>query len=115
MERAQREREANEQREADRRRATLEANLQKWVGRPSSELVAKWTPTQSVSLPDRSMVIEYDFVAAELLGPTEESKVRLQRSEEASGDWCKERFVVAPDGRVKSYTWQGNGNGCPIE
>lgn len=115
MEQAERNRQADEQAEVARRRAVLEKNLARWVGRASSELVAAWTPTQSQSLPDRSMVLEYDFLGTELLGPTEESKVRLQRAEEAGADWCKERFVVRVDGRIASYTWRGNGFGCPLE
>lgn len=114
MDRAYRKQLDRQNREAAQHRATLDQNLRAWVGHPASDLVAQWTPTQSVSLPNDAMVLEYDYVENDLLGPTEQSKLRLQRAQQNGQNWCTERFVVGATGRVKSYNWRENGLGCPI-
>lgn len=115
MDRQYQERLERRKQEDEQHQALLRKNLQDWVGHPASELVADWTPTESTSLPDHSMVLEYDYVGRQLLGPTQQSKLQFQSAEATGESWCTVRFVVGADGRVKSSTWRENSSGCPTQ
>ncbi len=85
-----------------------EARLEKWVGRSSATLVAKWgEPAQTIPLENGRRILEYRRTDEEHgLADTPRQVAAEARGAPPVG--CRTQFLVAADGRVERWKWVGD-------
>lgn len=83
--------------------------LATWKGESVDKLVMSWgPPNSSFTLSDGSTVLEYSWGNTQVYYLPGNPAARTPGYVGSNYNWCKTLFTVAPDGHIRSISFQGN-------